>query len=168
MSSSTLSPFYRPGVFPTLSSRILASASQSLRLAIQSQLLIKSFYATPLRLTGTLTKNFNYLIAASWHPKRKRAINTIAGHPWWKERLRPGKVDAGEDAFFHVVTNNGVALGVADGVGGWSQMGVDAANFSWALMDNAANVAKELETKELNSLIRPMAITTKFWMLNKF
>ncbi|CAG8433258.1 4141_t:CDS:2 [Diversispora eburnea] len=149
--STPISPFYRPGVFPALSSRLLISASQSLRLAIHSQLLLRSFYNAPLCLTDlplTATKGFTYLIAASWHPKRKRhtTVNNIpngSGHRWWTENKKVGKVDAGDDAFFYVGTNNGVALGVADGVGGWSQMGVDPAKFSWALMDNAANVAKD-------------------------
>ncbi|KAG0220770.1 Protein phosphatase PTC7 [Mortierella sp. GBA43] len=61
---------------------------------------------------------------------------------WWKQKLRAGKVDAGEDAFFHVSTPSRVALGVADGVGGWSEVGVDPALFSWALMDNAEAVAR--------------------------
>ncbi|CAG8599636.1 629_t:CDS:2 [Funneliformis mosseae] len=158
--SSSISPFYRPGVFPALSNRLLSSASQSLRLAINQQIYIKAVYSNPLRVTGlplTTTKGFTYLIAASWHPKRKRtAVNSISGsgHAWWKERMRIGKVDAGEDAFFYVGTNNGVALGVADGVGGWSQMGVDPANFSWALMDNAASVAKD-NAPDLSPFIAP-------------
>ncbi|CAG8540666.1 8061_t:CDS:2 [Paraglomus brasilianum] len=152
--SSSISPFYRPGAFPVLSSRVLASASQSLRLAIQSQHLIRSFYSSPPLITPALTttKGFTYLIGAAWSPKRKRqnVINHVTGNPWWREQMRTGKVDAGEDAFFYVLTNCGVALGVADGVGGWSQMGVDSAAFSWDLMDNAANVAKELGTAERN------------------
>ena len=65
----------------------------------------------------------------------------------WKQKLQaahphPGKVDAGEDAFFHVSTPSRVALGVADGVGGWSELGVDPALFSWALMNNAENIAR--------------------------
>jgi len=158
--SSSISPFYRPGVFPALSNRLLSSASHSLRLAINQQIYIKTVYSNPLRVTGlplTTTKGFTYLIAASWHPKRKRqTVNSISGssHPWWKERMRAGKVDAGEDAFFYVGTNNGVALGVADGVGGWSQMGVDPANFSWALMDNAASVAKD-NAPDLSPFIAP-------------
>lgn len=128
--SSPISPFYRPGVFPALSSRLLISASQTLRLSIHSQQLLRSFYNAPLCLTDlplTATKGFTYLIAASWHPKRKRhsAVNAIpsgGGHRWWAERKKAGKVDAGDDAFFYVGTNNGVALGVADGVGGWSQV----------------------------------------------
>ncbi|KAF9344029.1 Protein phosphatase PTC7 [Mortierella sp. AD094] len=99
---------------------------------------------------------FNYLLAASWHPKSRSSIRTAAslsasnpgansdeGHgKWWKQKLRVGKVDAGEDAFFHVSTPSRVALGVADGVGGWSEVGVDPALFSWALMDNAESVAR--------------------------
>jgi protein phosphatase PTC7 len=84
---------------------------------------------------------YNYLLAASWHPKSRQrqqqqvqqvqkaqadaeAANT-ARTLLWKEKLKaahPGKVDAGEDAFFHVSTRSRVALGVADGVGGWSEV----------------------------------------------
>ncbi|KAF9089319.1 Protein phosphatase PTC7 [Mortierella sp. AM989] len=100
---------------------------------------------------------FNYLLAASWHPKSRSSIRTAASlsassssgsdsessnDKWWKQKLRVGKVDAGEDAFFHVSTPSRVALGVADGVGGWSEVGVDPALFSWALMDNAESVAR--------------------------
>ncbi|KAF9197760.1 hypothetical protein BGZ49_001663, partial [Haplosporangium sp. Z 27] len=96
-----------------------------------------------LSSTSVVTDNnnaiaFNYLLAASWHPKSRQrqqlyqqqqqqvledaanAERTLR----WKEKLRaahPGKVDAGEDAFFHVSTPSRVALGVADGVGGWSE-----------------------------------------------
>lgn len=76
---------------------------------------------------------FNYLLAASWHPKSRQrkshAMTTNASSSdeegktkWWKQKLRIGKVDAGEDAFFHVSTPSRVALGVADGVGGWSEV----------------------------------------------
>jgi len=83
------------------------------------------------------TVAFNYLLAASWHPKarqRKRAAALSSSGSedeensgedkaqWWKQKLRAGKVDAGEDAFFHVSTPSRVALGVADGVGGWSEV----------------------------------------------
>ncbi|KAF9910728.1 Protein phosphatase PTC7 [Linnemannia zychae] len=115
---------------------------------------------------------FNYLLAASWHPKSRHrkassALSASSGSSasssddedsktqWWKQKLRAGKVDAGEDAFFHVSTPSRVALGVADGVGGWSEVGVDPALFSWALMDNAEAVARltdvdhsGLDTKE--------------------
>ncbi|KAG0350170.1 Protein phosphatase PTC7 [Podila minutissima] len=99
---------------------------------------------------------FNYLLAASWHPKSRQrkshAMTTNASSndeesktKWWNKKLRIGKVDAGEDAFFHVSTPSRVALGVADGVGGWSEVGVDPALFSWALMDNAEAVARQTD-----------------------
>jgi len=86
---------------------------------------------------------FNYLLAASWHPKSRSrtkeqqqtplgsAINNCEkglgnGHTLrfadMRDRPFPGKVDAGEDAFFHISTPSRVALGVADGVGGWSEV----------------------------------------------
>ncbi|KAI7831373.1 phosphatase 2C-like domain-containing protein [Gamsiella multidivaricata] len=123
---------------------------------------------------STVTRNaiaYNYLLAASWHPKsRHRPQAQALQHQQdqlqqqrqdledaakaertlrWKQKLRaahPGKVDAGEDAFFHVSTPSRVALGVADGVGGWSEMGVDPALFSWALMNNAENIAQLTDT----------------------
>ncbi|KAH7049688.1 phosphatase 2C-like domain-containing protein [Linnemannia elongata] len=111
---------------------------------------------------------FNYLLAASWHPKsrHRKASSALSASgsssssasssedendesktKWWKQKLRAGKVDAGEDAFFHVSTPSRVALGVADGVGGWSEVGVDPALFSWALMDNAEAVAHRSTSK---------------------
>lgn len=82
--------------------------------------------------------SFNYLLAASWHPKSRQrkshAMTTNASssdeeskNKWWKQKLRIGKVDAGEDAFFHVSTPSRVALGVADGVGGWSEVSSNSA-----------------------------------------
>jgi len=100
---------------------------------------------------------FNYLLAASWHPKSRQRTSQLLQDRHseenaertrrWKQKLQaahphPGKVDAGEDAFFHVSTPSRVALGVADGVGGWSELGVDPALFSWALMNNAENIAR--------------------------
>ncbi|KAG0335946.1 Protein phosphatase PTC7 [Podila humilis] len=71
---------------------------------------------------------------SSTPPTRATATATATSMP-------AGKVDAGEDAFFHVSTPSRVALGVADGVGGWSEFGVDPAQFSWALMENAEKMA---------------------------
>lgn len=84
---------------------------------------------------------YNYMLAASWSPKsRRRATPTPErDEEWWRNpnhrhtssgsttplsstTKRRGKVDAGEDAFFHVSTPSRVALGVADGVGGWSEV----------------------------------------------
>ena len=112
-------------------------------------------HATPTNTAATPSTGppgsavaFNYLLAASWHPKSrnpKQASTSLSARSsssgsegsdndndgdeeeenktkWWKQKLRAGKVDAGEDAFFHVSTPSRVALGVADGVGGWSEV----------------------------------------------
>lgn len=89
---------------------------------------------------------YNYMLAASWSPKSRRRVTPTqferdGEDEWWRKpthttttapgtpglpssttKRRTGKVDAGEDAFFHVSTPSRVALGVADGVGGWSEV----------------------------------------------
>lgn len=63
---------------------------------------------------------------------------------------RMSRFDSGEDAFFVSKVNgepNTVAFGVADGVGGWSQSGVDPADFSHALCSNMAQAALDWNTK---------------------
>lgn len=101
---------------------------------------------------------FNYLLAASWHPKSRQrksyAMTTNASSSdeesktkWWKQKLRIGKVDAGEDAFFHVSTPSRVALGVADGVGGWSEV-------SQSSMEGGATREALLSRKQWVSLNR--------------
>ncbi|KAI8393774.1 phosphatase 2C-like domain-containing protein [Radiomyces spectabilis] len=79
---------------------------------------------------------FHFVAHASWHPKTRRNTKRRSA------ATNIGNVDAGEDAFFHTMTPAGMALGVADGVGGWAEVGVDPALFSWTLMNNAAYVAE--------------------------
>ncbi|KAI8377440.1 phosphatase 2C-like domain-containing protein [Radiomyces spectabilis] len=92
-----------------------------------------------------LPEAFQFVAYAAWHPKNrlsKQQRQAESRIPYWKHR-KVGKVDAGEDAFFNTCTSYGLALGVADGVGGWADVGVDPALFSWTLMNNAAMVAKK-------------------------
>ncbi|CAO3698430.1 unnamed protein product [Rhizopus stolonifer] len=71
---------------------------------------------------------FQFIAYAAWHPKSRQKVS-------YRKPIRPkGQVDAGEDAFFQTTTSEGLAIGVADGVGGWSTVGVDPALFSWTLM----------------------------------
>ena len=45
--------------------------------------------------------------------------------------------DCGEDAFFYTESKDSLSwMGVADGVGGWRDMGIDPALFAWALTEN--------------------------------
>ncbi|KAG2175032.1 hypothetical protein INT43_006094 [Umbelopsis isabellina] len=99
--------------------------------------------------------SYNYVVAASWHPKNRntrKSKDNAEKIPYWK-RNKVGKVDAGEDAFFHTNTRKGLAVGVADGVGGWAEVGVDPALFSWTLMNNCANIAKDLESINAHDIL---------------
>jgi hypothetical protein len=72
-------------------------------------------------------ERFQFVAYAAWHPKSRPkppVASTAKKVPYWKQ-TRVGKVDAGEDAFFQTITPEGLALGVADGVGGWGLVGVD-------------------------------------------
>lgn len=62
-----------------------------------------------------------------------------------RHRRRSSRPDSGHDAFFvsRVNDSGAVALGVADGVGGWTDSGVDPADFSHGLCDYMAAVAYE-------------------------
>ncbi|KAI6793017.1 protein serine/threonine phosphatase 2C [Hortaea werneckii] len=62
--------------------------------------------------------------------------------------LRSTKKDAGEDAFFATTVGESpshVAFGVADGVGGWQDSGVDPSDFSHGLCGLMAGTAKTHE-----------------------
>ncbi|KAF8292024.1 putative protein phosphatase 2C [Trypanosoma cruzi] len=65
----------------------------------------------------------------------------------WRKRASFIELDCGEDSFF--VSNTYKVIGVADGVGGWRDEGVDPALFSNSLMENAKLFA-ETHRKELN------------------
>lgn len=54
----------------------------------------------------------------------------------------PSKCDCGEDAYFIGVPNSKtVSVGVADGIGSWRRLGVDAGIFAWELMNKCQEVA---------------------------
>jgi serine/threonine protein phosphatase PrpC len=56
----------------------------------------------------------------------------------------PAKVDkGGEDAFF--IAESGLCVGVADGVGGWAEVGVDPGLYSSELMQRAEDTARSAE-----------------------
>ncbi|KAG2437570.1 hypothetical protein HYH02_011212 [Chlamydomonas schloesseri] len=55
----------------------------------------------------------------------------------------PDKVAKGGEDWYFIAANHR-AVGVADGVGGWSEVGVDAGAYARQLMGNAANVADEV------------------------
>ncbi|KAJ4150942.1 hypothetical protein LMH87_011669 [Akanthomyces muscarius] len=62
-----------------------------------------------------------------------------------RDRRRSSRPDSGHDAFFasRVNETGAVAFGVADGVGGWVDSGVDPADFSHGFCDYMASAAWE-------------------------
>lgn len=110
----------------------------------------------PLSTTTTLrsqnpSKRFTYNIAASYIGKDRpydpsthiynfNPYNRVQPPRKRSKRARP---DSGQDAFFVTRLNDtgGVALGVADGVGGWMDSGVDPADFSHGFCDYMAAAA---------------------------
>ncbi|KAI7907699.1 phosphatase 2C-like domain-containing protein [Cokeromyces recurvatus] len=116
--------------------------------------------------TNTASEKFQFIAYAAWHPKSRQNNKTTSSSskrvPYWKENFKAGKVDAGEDAFFQTNTPEGLAIGVADGVGGWSLVGVDPALFSWTLMNNAAMIAKNEK-----SIPAQQILDTAFYELRK-
>ncbi|KAI9113314.1 hypothetical protein K1719_015839 [Acacia pycnantha] len=67
----------------------------------------------------------------------------------------------GEDA--HFICNEEQALGVADGVGGWADVGIDAGEYSRELMSNAVNAIKE----EPKGSIDPARVLEKAHLITK-
>ena len=108
----------------------------------------------PYSTSSTTSQTFDFRIAASFsakghkfNPKTDlfsfkhsdhRQADTADASP----RRRP---DSGQDAFFvsNIGNSRNVAFGVADGVGGWSDSGIDSADFSHGLCERMADVARE-------------------------
>jgi len=109
--------------------------------------LSRSFRISP---TSRSTSKFTYGIAASFTAKDRRynpETNVFNFNPYnhikarrKDKRTRP---DSGQDAFFisRVGESSDVALGVADGVGGWIDSGVDPADFAHGFCDYMAHAA---------------------------
>jgi len=92
---------------------------------------------------------FSYSVAASFvaknrkHDPRGDVFNFHPADPVMKLRNRRLRAESGQDAFFvsRLGDTGGVALGVADGVGGWVESGVDPADFSHAFCAHMAAAA---------------------------
>ncbi|XMA17825.1 hypothetical protein WAI453_010616 [Rhynchosporium graminicola] len=102
---------------------------------------------------------FSYGIAASFTAKDRRYnpdTNVFNFNPYnhirarrKDKRTRPA---SGQDAFFvsRVGESSDVALGVADGVGGWVDSGVDPADFAHGICDYMAHAAYTHKAEEWN------------------
>lgn len=129
------------------------STSRSIQLINTASAIIEEENNTNPK-SNIASESFQFVAYAAWHPKtRQKAPASQKKVPYWKEDQKAGKVDAGEDAFFQTNTPEGLAIGVADGVGGWSLVGVDPALFSWTLMDNAAIIAKNEKSADAHQIL---------------
>jgi protein phosphatase PTC7 len=98
-------------------------------------------------------RKFNYHVAASFSAKYQKfdpLTNVFRFDPYnriqtEKKRPKSKRPASGQDAFFisRVGDTNAVAFGVADGVGGWEESGVDPADFAHSFCDYMASAAHE-------------------------
>lgn len=102
------------------------------------------------------TSRFQYEITQAYSPKK--------GPNFKKQLLRAMAKDrpnSGEDSFCQSTYLQGhfkgsVALGVADGVGGWASRGVDASDFSHTLCENVTRIFQQNVDEQ--SLISPLTL----------
>lgn len=115
-------------------------------------------------------KPFSFLVGTSFHGKpvspeepdtpdqrRRRPKKLLQGFApdspialWRDEQLREAPWGAGHDWFFVEKHDGevGVVLGIADGVGGWEDSGVDPSHFSQALMYYCAEAVRGTKAGE--------------------
>ncbi|OPB41449.1 Protein phosphatase 2C-like protein [Trichoderma guizhouense] len=136
---------------------LLNASSRSSRTRQASQLLTNRHMSQPLRsysdLPSSSSPKFSYHIAASFIAKdRPYDPSTHVFHFNPYNRIQPprhrrksSRPESGHDAFFvsRVNESGSVAFGVADGVGGWVDSGVDPADFSHGFCDYMAAAAYE-------------------------
>ena len=103
--------------------------------------------------------HFSYRIGAAFsakglrfEPKRDHYLYDPVNHP--RKDYVTGRPTSGQDAFFVSRVGNGstVAFGVADGVGGWSNSGIDSAHFSHGLCEHMIEAAENTNNTEERTL----------------
>lgn len=125
----------------------------------------------PLRLSSSQTPTFTYRLAAASSGKKTPSRQAQVGRDFWNYAstessasppyLRSAKKDSGEDAFFATTVGgspNHVAFGVADGVGGWQESGVDPSVFSHGLAGLMAGTARVFEGLAEGKSVKPRAL----------
>lgn len=149
----------------------VSSAAVSLQPAAQARLKARSTtLQTPLITSHPRSRHystsrrdanprkFSYHVAASYIAKDRPFdpnhhvfhFNPYAQIQQPKSTPRSSRPESGHDAFFvsRVSDTGSVAFGVADGVGGWTESGVDPADFSHGLCAYMAAAAKEAHEEE--------------------
>ncbi|PUU82183.1 phosphatase 2C-like domain-containing protein [Tuber borchii] len=105
------------------------------------------------------SKKFTYQISAAYSAKQKRfspTTNVFHYNPYNRAQdtaKRKSRPDAGQDAFFvsRINDTGAVAAGVADGVGGYIESGIDSADFSNTLCERIATAAHQSPTDNINA-----------------
>ena len=117
------------------------------------------------------TAAFTYRLAAASSAKRTPTRPAKYQQDFWTYTsnnagsnnppyLRSTKPDSGEDAFFATTIGDSphhVAFGVADGVGGWQDQGIDPSEFSHGLCGLMAGTA-HIHEFEGKGLLRPQSL----------
>ena len=95
--------------------------------------------------------SYSYRIAASFSGKKQRfnpktdlrSYEIRESSP--RKNTRQQRPRSGEDAFFvaSIGGSSNVAFGVADGVGGWADSGVDPSDFSHGLCEYMSSIAQD-------------------------
>ena len=109
-----------------------------------------------------------YNAAASFSGKHRKfdpTTNVFHFNPYnhiqpQRKRPKSKRPDSGQDAFFisRLGDTNAIAFGIADGVGGWEESGVDPADFSHSFCDNMASVAWEHRAADFRVPLSPRAL----------
>ncbi|KAF1989701.1 protein serine/threonine phosphatase 2C [Aulographum hederae CBS 113979] len=108
--------------------------------------------------------HFSYGVSAAYSAKRESLLlmkNHFTFNPFLRLKETNGKRNkrarprSGQDAFFisNVGTTGAVSFGVADGVGGWVNSGVDPADFAHTMCEYMSNLASKFP----ESLDTPLA-----------
>ncbi|KAI1109158.1 protein serine/threonine phosphatase 2C [Nemania sp. NC0429] len=172
VSSPAHSPFIVASIRCQLRPARLRAPSPSPSSSPSQQNHRRTFSAQHARLqtqeTQPMRGRFTYHVAASFSAKYKKfdhLTNVFPFNPYNriqtdKKRPKSRRPASGQDAFFisRVGDTNAVAFGVADGVGGWEESGVDPADFAHSFCDYMASAAYEHRSDGSGAPLVPRAL----------
>lgn len=172
-----LSPFFQCSasrVAPWLSQQDLhpqcftVTGNASYHLRPQSRTTASLVLSRP-QSTSNPSPIYQFRIGAAYSAKGRRfdpksdlfAYNPSRRIATGKESVT-GRPSSGQDAFFVSKIGNGsnVAFGVADGVGGWADSGIDSAQFSHGLCEQIIEAARST-TSEMEGKLRARELLQK-------
>ena len=149
----------RPQCFPKSIHGPFGDPWSSIRSSVSST--VPRSYSTTSPRASTQS-SFTYRIGASFSAKGQEFKPRRDHFTHDPNRLRrkydTGRPNSGQDAFFvgNLGNSTSVAFGVADGVGGWSESGIDSADFSHGLCKYIMKAVNNFETYE--EALRPQGL----------